>query len=293
MDIRELAAKFGADDTEGAVKFEMRGELICCNIHNDACSGQLFLHGAHVAHYQPAGHQPVLFTSEQAVFRDGTAIRGGIPICFPWFGSNATDPSLPSHGLVRQKSWELKNVDVKSRKTTLELATTADGFDVGYVAEFGEQLKVTLQVHNASSQLQTFEAALHSYFQLSHIKEVLVTGLESVGFLDQLEPREHPPSGSPIAFTEETDRIYQDTVNAVEIVDDGLGRKILIEKSNSQSTVVWNPWIAKSKRMSDFGDDQWQNMCCIETANIGQNTISLEPGQRIEISATHSVVAVC
>ncbi len=284
--MRELEAKFGVD---GAIEFEMCDELVCCNIQNDVCSGRIFLHGAHVSQFQPTGKRPLLFTSEQAIFRDGTAIRGGIPICFPWFGSHATDSSLPSHGLVRQKSWELKSVEVDSRKSILELATTTELFDVRYMAEFGEQLKVTLHVSNSSDKPQSFEAALHSYFQLSNVKDVLVTGLESVGYLDQLEPKEHPPSGHPIEFTEETDRIYQSTGNTITIIDEGLGREIVIEKSNSQSTVVWNPWIAKSSRMSDFDDDQWQNMCCIETANIGSEAIKLEPGYAIEMGATHSI----
>ncbi|MEZ6115209.1 MAG: D-hexose-6-phosphate mutarotase [Pirellulaceae bacterium] len=243
-------------------------------------------------------HRIVPLTNVTCCYKSIVCVRAGStysrwrkPICFSWFAANQSDPQAPAHGTARISLWELQNVqlaeDHQSVAFTFGLALPP--FRLLYEVEFGTALKIRLTVTNTSDQTQTFEAALHSYFSLSHIKQVEVLGLQKARFLDQLSGTMYPPTEQPIRFTQETDRIYYDTTDAIQIVDSGWGRRIQIEKFGSPSTVVWNPWIEKSQRMSDFGDNEWPHMCCIETAAIRQNRIELPPDESHTIGTTHAV----
>jgi D-hexose-6-phosphate mutarotase len=151
----------------------------------------------------------------------------------------------------------------------------------------GPALVLALEVTNRDSQMVTFQEALHSYFAVRDIREVTITGLEQASYLDRLAgPEPVPPSAKPIRIAAETDRIYLDTTSPVTIVDPGLRRAITISKAGSRSTVVWNPWVDKARAMSDFGDDEWTEMVCVETCNIGASEVRLEPGGRHTMTAT-------
>ncbi len=252
----------------------------------------VYLHGAHVNHYQPAGQQPVLFSSVASWFEADKPIRGGVPVCFPWFGPNPTDPDLPAHGFARLIEWQFRKAQPINGGVALTLALTDDDetrdlWDNRFIAtmkvELTDALAMTLTVVNTNMDETegafSFEAALHTYLHVSDIKAIEVRGLENVSYLDKVDnAKRKNQGGRPVTFTGETDRVYLDTQSTCTFEDAGLGRRIAVEKTGSDTTVVWNPWIDKAARMPDFGDDEWPRMLCIETANAAQNAVTLKPG---------------
>jgi glucose-6-phosphate 1-epimerase len=273
------------------LKFEMHPSgLVQGKINTDKCSGSFFLLGAHIAEFQPKSQsQPILFMSDEAVFEVGKPIRGGIPLCFPWFGANKADAKAPAHGLVRIALWDLLESKLTASGVSVTLGYQSPPFRLSLTVVFGETLDVTLNVQNASADEQACEVALHTYFQLGDARRAAIVGLEQNEFRDQLTGLVHPATGTKIQFTEETDRVYRGSVPVVTIEDQANSRRIMITPRNSQSTVVWNPWIAKSQRMSDFGDNEFERMCCVETANVTPHNWVIAAGQSqsvgFEISA--------
>lgn len=289
MDTHQTPAGLNEQFTLPAgVHFEPgNGGLVHAIVDNPVCKGSAYLHGAHVTAFQPVGHKPVLFMSKQSAFAPGKAIRGGVPVCFPWFGPHATDQSAPAHGPARITEWRLQEVLERAGDVSLRFTLAIDPFAVDYLVTFGKVLSMTLSVKNTSAAPATFEAALHTYFVVSDIKQIQITGLEGVDYLDKVDTGKRKNQGNEaIRFIGETDRVYLDTRSACVLTDPGMGRKITVEKSGSDTTVVWNPWIDKAKKMPDFGDDEWPGMACIETANAGPNAVMLAPGNTHSMNAT-------
>jgi D-hexose-6-phosphate mutarotase len=266
-------------------------------IHNDRCGAETYLHGAHVVHFHPASQaKPILWMSAKSNFAPDKPIRGGVPICFPWFGPKADDPKAPAHGFARLMEWQLDGVkqntdgsvsvsmSLESNDKTRQ--TWPADFVARHVATVGRTLTMTLIVTNTGNSPAKFEAALHTYYTVGDIRKVHVTGLERATYLDRLKPGERfRQDDQPIRFVAETDRTYLDTTATVIIHDRVLNRRIVVQKMGSRSTVVWNPWIAKAKAMPDFGDDEWPGMLCIETANVADNAITLA------VRAQHAMTA--
>lgn len=246
-----------------------------------------------MAEFQPAGQQPVLFMSDASLYEHGKAIRGGVPICFPWFGSNPAQPSAPAHGLARTSLWEVTQSSLQDGTVCVVLNQHINDFELNYEVLFGKSLQLSMRVHNTSNRPQSFELALHSYFHVQDSSQVAIRGLENLEFIDQLSGETQPAEQQEIGFTAETDRIYHwpdgQEAAEIEIYDPGLGRTLHLRSLGSRSTVVWNPWIAKSRRMPDFGDAEYQVMCCVETANIGSQAIRLDAQQNATTSVCISV----
>ena len=270
-----------------------QGGLTKAVIATPVASGEIYLHGAHVTSWQPAGHAPVLWMSRSSLFQPGKPIRGGVPICFPWFGPHASDPSAPAHGFARTALWEVTEARTTADGViSLSLQTRIDSFSVRFTVEFGPVLQMTLTTEPgpSSSTGLRFEDALHTYLSVSDVRNVSITGLEQVRYINKVDgAAEKPATGAAIEFTGETDRVYFTTDSECHLHDPGRNRTIAISKSGSQSTVVWNPWIAKSARMPDFGDHEWPEMVCIETANVGVHAVELAPQS---IHATTVVIQV-
>jgi D-hexose-6-phosphate mutarotase len=232
------------------------------------------------------GQPPLLFTSQCSRFARQQPIRGGIPIIFPWFGGREGEPA---HGFARLVDWELTETSaLPDGGATLRFSlpdTSANAmwppFTANYIVTVTDRLTLELVVTNRSRDQQFgFENCLHTYFHVGDITQVSVHGLKGAGYLDKVDnytPKTELPDA--IVISSEVDRTYLDTTGAVEIRDRSLGRKILVEKSGSNSTVVWNPWIAKAAQMPDFGDDEYQQMVCVESGNVGRNKITLPPGR--------------
>jgi glucose-6-phosphate 1-epimerase len=249
-------------------------------------TAEIYLHGAHVTHFQKYGEPPLIFLSKQSLFADGKAIRGGVPICFPWFGARAGNVM---HGIARLAEWklvetnELPDGSVRVNFLLPENLLTQAGWPavkVNFIVTAGETLTLELVTQNTSAQDFIFEDCLHTYFHVGDISQVAITGLKDVSYLDKVEGFAHKlETNDAIKITSEVDRVYLNTTGAVEIADASLRRKIVIEKSGSVSAVVWNPWIDKAKAMADFGDDEYKQMVCVESGNVGESKITLAAGK--------------
>jgi len=274
-----------------------RGGLERIVIDTDLAQAEIYLHGAHVTRFHPR-HQakPVLWLSASSLFEPNKPIRGGVPICFPWFGPKADDPKAPAHGVARLLTWSLEHLRQSSDGSivaALELkagentrARAPGEFAIRHEITVGRTLTMRLIVRNLSAAPFRFEEALHSYFTVGDVRQISVHGLEGAGYVDRLQPgKSFLQDQNPIRFAGETDRSYLSTTATCRIEDPTLGRQITIEKSGSATTVVWNPWVDKSKAMPDFGDDEWPGMVCIETANAAANAVVLAPGGEHEMTA--------
>ncbi len=270
------------------------GGLSKAVITTDACRGEVYLHGAHVTDWTPAGGEPVLFMSGASRFADGEAIRGGVPICFPWFGPKADDPDAPSHGLARIRAWSVAEAEPTDDGVVLALTIDIEPFRVEHRVRFGAQLTMSLTVtlSNPSVEAASFEEALHAYFQIGDVNLAQVKGLENTPYYDKTQDGLRAPgSTGAIWFTEETDRIYLGTQADCVLVDPVMKRSIIVSKEHSDTTVVWNPWTDKAARLSDFGDDEWPQMCCIEACNVADHAVRLSRGESHTMTVTVSVEA--
>lgn len=286
---------------DGVTRDRGQGNLERICINTDLAGAEIYLHGAHVTHFQPRGaDHPVSWRSKSSLFKSDKAIRGGIPICFPWFGPKADDPKAPAHGFARTREWAVESIqagETGAIVVTLQMKSdesTKKWWNAEFVAHFvisvGSELSVQLTVQNMGREAIRFEEALHSYFVIGNAQRTEVRGLEGASYLDRLQPGKiFKQNDQPIRFTAETDRTYINTDAVTTIVDPILKRRIVNCKIGSNSTVVWNPWIDKAKAMSDFGDDEWPGMVCIETANAGPNAVELPAGQQHSMSAIISV----
>ena len=258
----------------------------------------MYFQGAHVTGWQPAGaSEPVIWMSGSTYYESGKPIRGGVPICFPWFGAHASDPKAPAHGFGRLRDWNLieaKEGSDGAVTLALELASDAPltpwwphAFRAVHRITMGATLTMALEVTNTGADAFTFEEALHTYFAVRDVRNVTVTGLEGVDYLDKVTGFDRKNQGrEPIRFTGETDRVYLNTGATCVIDDPGARRRIVIRKTGSEVTVVWNPWIAKARAMPDFGDDEWTGMVCVETCNVNVHARPLAAG------ASHTMTAI-
>ncbi|MFT3992186.1 MAG: D-hexose-6-phosphate mutarotase [Luteolibacter sp.] len=267
------------------------------HIHTPLAKALIHPYGAHIAEYQPTGAEPVLFVSANSNFEKGKPIRGGVPIIFPWFGPRE---NAPLHGLVRTADWELESLtsdDGQTVEAVLKLSSSEatrafwpHDFNLRLLVTVGAKLTVTLEVENTSSDSFQFEEAFHTYFTVGNIHDTTVTGLSDATYIDKQDGFQRKlRDTSPVTFTAETEEFYVDTTATCEVIDPSLDRKIVVGKSGSATTVVWNPWIAKAAAMPDFGDDEWKSMVCVETANAGENLLTLAPGEIHQMTAEISV----
>ena len=262
-------------------------------VRTPAVSGSVHLHGATVTGWTPAKNEPVLWTSSEAVYDGQTPIRGGVPLCVPWFGAHPTDPDSPSHGLARTATWTLDLADESEEETRLGFGLELPGLKLTYDVLLGHVLKLVLEITNEGDSDRRVEAALHTYLAVSDAREVTITGLENVGYIDKVGgPTQVDATGESIRFVAETDRVYGSTVDDVVLHDPGLKRQITVAKEGGASTVIWNPWVAKAASMKDFGDDEWTGMCCIESAAVGDDAWTLAPGATKALQAEVSVTAI-
>ena len=281
----------------GSVRLETgRGGLPVLRVVTPAARAEIYLHGATVTQWTPAGRDPVLWVSSASRFTRDSAIRGGVPICFPWFGARAGHPESPSHGFARLSEWSLVAAEDDGDEVTVRLRLTDDDatgasawphrFEANYTVVVGSRLSLALQVTNTSDEAVIFEEAMHSYLEVRDIRATEVTGLEGTAFNDCLAlPGPVPGEPDPVRFASETDRLYLDTRANTTVRDVETGRSVLISKGGSDTTVLWNPWVDNARAKDDLGDDEWQRMVCVEVCNIRDAAVHLAPG------GSHTMVA--
>jgi len=303
MTISELNEKFAMP---GVLEFDEHNGLTRVQVKMASAQATVYLHGAHLTHWQPVGTKPVLFLSEQSEFADGKAIRGGVPICFPWFGARSDGGSGPSHGFARLQPWDLAFAALVPGEsgdqmyltftlfpTDLSRSLGFDNFRVAYEVIVGKTLTLRLTVANSSAEPLRFEEALHSYFAIGDVRQTTLTGLEAATYLDKPDGMKVKTTpADALRFTAETDRVFPANVAATTIHDPVNGRTITVEKTNSATTVVWNPWNLVAAKLADLPDDAWPDFLCVETANTGTDAIMLEPGATYAMTATVSVAAL-
>ena len=263
------------------------GGLAKIVVTTKASTAEIYPHGAHVAHFQKNGEPPLIFMSHKSWFAPGKAIRGGVPICFPWFGNRDGEPS---HGFARVAEWELvKSTAAPDGTVTLHFALPQlPGRDAWknlrteFIVTVGDTLTMELNAANdACGEALEIEDCLHTYFHVGDIAAVSLTGLQDKPFNDfafDANGARRNGDNSPLHITQETNRVYPDHTGTVEIHDEKLKRTIRVEKFNSHSTVVWNPWTTQ-KLPDDFDPAEHKNMVCVEAGNVKQNKISLAPGK--------------
>jgi len=298
MDLQTISNQF---TIPGVLAFSQTEQgLIRANITTPACTAELYLQGAQITQWQPTGQQPVLFLSERSFFTPGKAIRGGIPIVFPWFGARTATPDDPrtdgpSHGFARISEWTLAFAALAGDDLHLTLTLGAsdtsrslgyDQFALAYEITLGVELNVKLTVTNQGSKPLHFEEAFHTYFSIGDSQQVSIIGLSDTEYLDKIDDFKRKRQTDPLLkLTGETDRPYLDTLVPVNIDDPVLRRRITVDKAESKSTVVWNPWSTLTATLPDMSPDCWLTMVCIETANVATNAITLASGEHHSMEA--------
>ena len=282
-------------------------QLQCLRVQTARAELLIAEQGAQVLRYQVFGQEPVIWMSEEAAFEAGNSVRGGIPVCWPWFGDLMRNPPqiqalhsggrLPAHGLVRGIEWLLMENAIEGDTVRLVLAIPPTdespslrhlppGLALRLEILLDDRLHLKLTTRNDSEQHVALSQALHSYFAVSSIHNVTVEGLEGHRYIETLEGWAEREQKRPLVVSSETDRIYLDLPPQLAIRDDGWNRRIVLEASGSTSAVVWNPWASKARRLSQFADDAWQRMLCIETANVMEDLVELEPGAEHSMGVT-------
>lgn len=303
MTVQTLNDEFGLP---GVLAFsESDSGLVRAEVSTPSCTAEFYLHGAHLTAWQPTGQKPVLFLSSKSAFAADKAIRGGVPVIFPWFGARSaaltggrTDG--PSHGFARLEPWTVAFAALSGDNLhmTLTLGPTDqargfgyDHFQLAMEFIFGKTLTMRLSVANQAGEPLVFEEALHTYFSVGDAAAVRIHGLDGVEYLDKTEDFARKRQAGDITFTKETDRPYLNTTATVSIEDPALGRRIVVAKRNSETTVVWNPWSVLSEKLADMDDAGWKRMACVETANAAGNPVTLAPGDVHTMEAHISVSA--
>ena len=284
MNIEQLNTDFGI---EGQLKFVRgHGDLPFIEIKNNSATALISIYAAQVLSFQPIdATEDLLFLSEQSCYEVGKAIRGGIPICWPWFGSDPQDVEGLSHGFVRNDYWTVIDVSALSpfeTKVTLNF-TPSNPSDTTWPYDYalelqisiGSELRLELLTRNLGDQAFTITQAFHSYFKVGNIEQVQILGLEGAEYLDKCDEDTQKYQTELLMINAEVDRIYNGLEKTLIIDDAALQRRIEIRSSSHKSTVVWNPWLIRSEELEDLAADSYQSFLCLETGNIGSNDIEL------------------
>ncbi len=314
--MQQLYQRFG--DIDG-ITIELHKELLAIQVNNEQANATVFLQGAQLSQYQRQGERPLIWNSPLCDYQSGKPLRGGIPVCWPWFGDlNRNDKQVQTqintinpaaHGFARTAQWQLEDivrVDAGHTRLQLSLPITADehsewpfASQLSLQLDIGDQLELCFTVHNQSMQAFSYSAALHSYFAVSDIDDIVINGLEQCNYIDCMDNWHSKQQQTSLIIDQEVDRIYYlndrsnntETEQPISIIDQGWNRAINIASQGSNSAVLWNPWIEKSKHLSNFADDAYQKMLCIETANAAADFVTLEPQQSHQLILRLSSVA--
>ncbi|MFJ3074988.1 D-hexose-6-phosphate mutarotase [Pseudomonas sp. NPDC087029] len=279
------------------VETEQHGELNCWRISSDHAELLIAQQGAQILSYQRVGEPPLLWLSDQAIFRQGKSVRAGVPVCWPWFGNLQRNPQAvqamyhaeqaPAHGLARTRDWQLLGIEEAGSELRIEFGLPeAQGELPGWPHDvelklrvvLGDALELSLTSHNRGNTPVTISQALHSYFAVSDVRQARVEGVEGLSYIETLADWKQRQQEGALGFAGETDRIYLDTPPTLSIVDPHWNRRITLASSGSRSAVIWNPWTERAKELADMADDGWQRMLCIETANVWDDVVELRPG---------------
>lgn len=299
MKVSELAKlnkTFALQNSKNSLIFKGgKGNIPVVEIHNKQASAVISLQGTHLLSWRPDHKDDVIWLSEEAKFSTGKSVRGGIPVCWPWFGAHESNESYPAHGFARTVLWQVtKTQQISAGETqitfTLDTSQITDNAShkniqqmwpyatvVKYCLTIGKSLTLELTTVNHSSQSVIVGQALHTYFKVDDVRHTTINGLQGKDYLDKVDKFKRKTQSGPICIHTEVDRVYLQTADDI-IIDDNK-RKIIIKKQGSHSTVVWNPWKAAAAKMGDLGPDGYLEMLCVESANAAEDTVTIKPGE--------------
>ena len=275
-----------------------RGGLPAVYVKNNAATAEIILLGAHLVSYRPAKSTELIWLSKATRFENGVAIRGGIPVCWPWFSKHPEHPDFPMHGFARTANWSFTEAhddgDAKTvvtmtlKNSPATLAFFPYKFTVKAVFTIADTLAVELITTNDDDKPFTISQALHTYFQIGAIEEISIDGVGGKDYLDKVGGGcvERTLAEGPLTVHSEVDYVFKNAPGPFAIHDEKLGRTIAVTTEGSNSAVVWNPWIEKSKKMSDYLPNSYLDMVCVETCNAADDARTVAP------HATHSLKAV-
>jgi len=298
MDIAQANDEFGIP---GALAIcEGKGGLPLLSIENAYASASISLHGGQVLSYCPVNsEQDLLFVSQQAYFQPDKAIKGGIPVCWPWFGPDPEQRGRPDHGFVRDCGWQLLATGTGADGSTRILLGLRDddrsqalwphAFSLELQVIIGATLELALLTHNSGAEPIKVTQALHAYFSVGDVRKAQVLGLAGHEYIDKVRDGARATQSGPINIDGPVNRIYLDTRDRLVIDDPSLGRSIHIEREGSRSAVVWNPWVEQSRSMGDFGDDEYLRMICVETTNAAEDAVTIAAGERHRLYTSYRV----
>lgn len=274
--------------------------LVLMKVDHPLATATISLEGGQVLEWQPKSQlKPVLWSADPAHWQKGRAIRAGVPICWPWFGAHPSDPVAPSHGFARLCSWEITHtstsplgqVEIWMAMPATYQSTTHHALNLTLTIRIsiGETLSISLTTSNTSDHPIFMTEALHAYFNVSDIRNIQIQGLAGYEYIDLIDRNMRKTQNDSIRFSEETGQVYVNTKSECLLIDPEYDRIIKIEKTGSQSTVVWNPWLDTAEKMSDLGREQWQKMVCIESANALDDGLRIEAGDQHTLSVKYCV----
>ncbi len=298
MNIQDLNSQFGITDQLNFA--EGSGGLPMIEIKTDHASARISLHAGQVLSYKPAHiAEDLMFLSEKAYYQDGKAIKGGAPICWPWFGPDPEGKGRPGHGFVRNRPWNVLKTETVTNgdiKITLGLENTEEtqaiwphSFILRQEITVGQSLNLALITQNTGTEAFIITQAFHTYLKVGNINQASVSGLEQCQYIDKVDDSKQKQQKGAVAIEAEVDRIYLDVPNTLVIDDPALKRKIQIQSSGNKTAVVWNPWAKISADMADLEDNDYQRLLCVETTNAADDVITIAPNSTYQLTANYSV----
>ena len=279
------------------------GGLPQIRVSNAAADAVISLYGGQLLSFLPAGNpRDLLFLGSRAYFESGKAIKGGIPICWPWFGADPVNPAGQPHGFARNRLWSIETTEqIAPDHTRLTLSLTDDpdtraiwphAFELKLVVSIAPTLRIQLISRNTGAHGFAITQALHSYFGVGAIDRVSVEGLQGTPYLDKLQGFVRQQQRGAVTFSSEVDRIYRNVPTVLSLVDRAWQRQIAIEAEGSTTAVVWNPWQDTATRMADLADDDYRRFVCVETANAADEVIQIPPGGEYRLTASYRLTAL-
>jgi len=298
--LKECITHFG--DHEHIAFEQLESGIVLMQINHPLASATISLDGGQILAWHPKSHTtPVLWGADSVHWLKGRAIRAGVPICWPWFGAHPTETKWPSHGYARICPWELTDIsilpsgepEISMKMLPVHAAALQHQFAASLSTRItvGESLSIALMTENTGQDSLRLTEALHAYFVVSDISNIQIEGLNRCEYIDLIDHNAVKTQYGSVYLTGETGRVYQNTKSDCLIHDSVLNRTIRVEKSGSESTVVWNPWAATASKMDDLGPLTWKKMVCVESANTFDHTITLEAGAQHTLAVRYSVDA--
>ena len=308
--LKTLSCKEATMNLDELSQYQIDGELrftnsehgfIHAEIDNSRAHAIVSTYSGQVLAYRPKDRQhDLLFLSDKAYYEEGKAIKGGIPICWPWFGADPENQGRPAHGFVRNRQWQVTGSESLADGSTRIVMSVTDSdatralwphpFRLDIEITVGDTLKLELVTHNTGNDSITISQALHTYFRVGDIGKVSILGLDGLRYIDKANDAARMTQSGPLTISAEVDRIYTDVTSDLTIDDGSLGRRIVIAASGCSTAVVWNPWAEVAASMADLDDDAYRRMLCVETANAGPETVEVAAGDTYRLAAKYTIL---